>query len=139
MALIRLIYASVASNIFKSNDVVTILNVSRINNAMREVTGLLFFNKHFFLQCLEGEEQQVEETYDHIAKDTRHEKVTILSCKTINSRSFPNWTMGYVPQSQLTNELAQSFCDSGTFDPFAMQGDSAYELLCKLKEQVPNH
>lgn len=54
MFLTRLIYTSSVSEQFSPDDISTILDAARNNNQKFNVTGMLCFNRKYFLQCLEG-------------------------------------------------------------------------------------
>jgi hypothetical protein len=59
MLLVRLIYASQPSESFKLEDIEKIVVSARQNNVAKAVTGLLYFNQHYFLQCLAGSRSSV--------------------------------------------------------------------------------
>lgn len=58
--------------------VVDIWEVSERNNELVDITGLLYFDDQIFFQVLEGEEKIVQEKFEKIATDPRHEDVTVL-------------------------------------------------------------
>lgn len=59
MFLVRLVYASQISDHFSADDIESILKKARKNNKKLNVTGLLCFNRKYFLQCLEGSRTNV--------------------------------------------------------------------------------
>ncbi len=96
MALIHCIYCSAATNQNLSNDELEeILEQSRVNNASREITGMLLFESGAFFQVLEGEEADVEALYSKIERDPRHHSVRKLITEEIEERAFGEWSMGY--------------------------------------------
>jgi hypothetical protein len=72
-----------------------ILEQSRINNAEREVTGMLLFQDGSFFQVLEGDRPVVEATFEKIAQDKRHTRVSKIIIEPIAERDFGDWSMGY--------------------------------------------
>ena len=137
MYLVRLLYASAISEKFSANDIENILVSARKNNAELDVTGLLCFNRKYFLQCLEGGRKAVNTIYHRILNDSRHQEVVLLQYREIHERVFSRWQMGYVPETQLTDELNLTFSKGRNFNPYDLHGESAHRLLLKLAEDIP--
>lgn len=91
----RILYISTARETLDAVALDSILKVSRRNNAAVGVTGLLVVGGRRFLQVLEGPDHQVAGVFDRIARDDRHFAVVKLSKKTIETRLFGEWAMGY--------------------------------------------
>lgn len=136
MRLIRAIYASQKNDDLTRSDIEAILLDSRANNARAEITGLLCFSHHYFLQCLEGSREQVNELYNRITRDTRHAEPFIIDYSEIDERSFSSWAMGFVPDTAISRELIIKFSPSGTFDPTQMSAASALGFLKALKNTI---
>lgn len=96
MELVHCIYCS-ASNEgeFGSEDLKALLEKCRVNNARRDVTGMLLYQQRSFFQILEGERGTVEALFEKIAADPRHTRVTRVILETIAERAFAGWSMGY--------------------------------------------
>lgn len=94
--LIHHIYSSRATRETSDAELKSILNVSRRNNLARDITGMLLFIEGSFFQVLEGPEDSVVPTYDVIARDSRHDRVTQIISEPIAQRSFGDWSMGFV-------------------------------------------
>ncbi|MBN2892870.1 MAG: BLUF domain-containing protein [Bacteroidales bacterium] len=75
-------------------EITKILDKSRENNQKINVTGLLLYTKDTFIQCIEGEKDEVNTLYDKIRKDERHSNPILISYKPIKNRDFPSWNMG---------------------------------------------
>ena len=88
-----------------------LLTKSRLNNERKNVTGMLLYLDPFFIQILEGEEAIVNESFNIIKQDSRHQKVTLIYKKPIEERSFPNWTMGFNKISDENVEAVEGFSD----------------------------
>ncbi|MET0342662.1 MAG: BLUF domain-containing protein [Polyangiales bacterium] len=92
----ELVYISAAKRKCDPSELAEILEVARRNNARLGVSGILLYDNGSFLQVLEGDEAVVRELYEKIARDPRHDRVTVLSEHDTDARSFGDWTMGYV-------------------------------------------
>ena len=132
MFLVRLIYASKISDGFGPKDIENILQSARTYNVKTHVTGMLCFSNEYFLQCLEGSRTAVNNTYQQILNDKRHHNVIMLNYTQIPEREFEKWSMGYVPQSRVTESLNLKFSGSVDFNPFKMSGESAHLLMLSL-------
>lgn len=95
MTLIALTYVSAASHKMSDEELLDILEVSRENNRKHNITGMLLYRDHYFIQVLEGERSVVEPLYDKIAQDDRHHHVLLVGKDKIDERSFSDWTMGF--------------------------------------------
>ncbi|NCN23759.1 MAG: BLUF domain-containing protein, partial [Gallionella sp.] len=60
--LVRLIYISYANSVMSEEEIQAILEKSKINNASKQITGLLMYSERYFFQCLEGERRVVNQT-----------------------------------------------------------------------------
>ena len=69
--LVRLLYASRATEEVTQDELLSILKKSRINNLAAGVTGVLCYSGGVFLQVLEGGREPVSHLYNRIAGDTR--------------------------------------------------------------------
>ena len=94
--LIELIYASAMTAPMSSQELAKILTISRRNNGALGVTGLLLQHRRSFLQVLEGPTTVVEEVFDRVIADPRHDSVLILRKGPIVERAFGEWQMGAV-------------------------------------------
>jgi len=109
MPLQELIYTSVASTHDEKDVVENILTSSKRNNVVRAVTGLLLFDGHRYIQILEGEAENVDQLYDVITKDPRHQQIELLHKGGIASCAFENWRMAYESMPQgLLKDLAEN-------------------------------
>jgi hypothetical protein len=88
----QLVYISTAKKV-ADLEVDRILAQSRRNNGRDQITGLLLYNGHRFLQVLEGPEAVVELTYERVRADLRHRAPVLLSAKTVDDRQFGHWDM----------------------------------------------
>ena len=109
MALLELIYTSLAEPKNQTKDVEDILASSERNNKAISVTGLLLFDSERYIQILEGHREDVENLFAVIRQDSRHHSLELLHKGQITGRSFDNWRMAYesLPKG-LLDELAEN-------------------------------
>ena len=67
MKKVRLIYVSRMTEACDTKALQDILDASQKNNAERGICGVLCYDPLFFMQCLEGERDAVNEIYARIA------------------------------------------------------------------------
>ena len=87
-SLSHLIYASAATSDLSDDALKALLQKARATNAELGVTGLLLYAGGDFIQILEGEPGIVDDLYQRIARDARHEHVTKILRESIPARSF---------------------------------------------------
>jgi hypothetical protein len=105
MPLDQLIYSSAAVHGFTEMDLSLLLLKARTNNASLSLTGMLLYRDGSFLQVLEGEHTRVQALFDHISKDPRHTRVTILARRTLDRREFGQWAMGFSSMRGLADDF----------------------------------
>lgn len=97
----QLLYASAATSPMLPADLSALLAKARSNNQRLGLTGILVHHSGSFFQVLEGEHAVVERLFERIRADARHDRVIILSSEQVPTRSFGEWTMGFV---EMANE-----------------------------------
>lgn len=90
----QLLYVSNTSRDFSSAELAEIVTASRLNNAARDITGVLLYCDGGFLQVLEGDDAAVSALYGKIARDPRHWNSAILLDRQA-PRVFESWSMGF--------------------------------------------
>lgn len=117
-----------------------ILEKSQLNNGRLNVTGALIFNAGVFGQVLEGPIDAVEETFERIQMDERHDDITILETSRIDVRSFPQWSMGFVGSDRICAELFGQIGSKTEFDISRLSGPQIFETLhaLTLKKEISN-
>ncbi|MBL0745563.1 BLUF domain-containing protein [Chryseolinea lacunae] len=92
--LAHLAYVSVRKSNCTEAEIEKILASCKINNGPLDITGVLLYSDHKFIQYVEGESTSLMTLYDKIKKDERHEKAVMISYSPIAARIFPSWQMG---------------------------------------------
>ncbi|MBE9203234.1 BLUF domain-containing protein [Synechocystis sp. PCC 7339] len=136
MSLYRLIYSSQGIPSLQSQDLKDILESSQRNNAANGITGLLCYSKPAFLQVLEGEHEQVNQTYHRIVQDERHHTPQIIECLPIKSRNFEVWSMQAITVNDLSTEqvktLVLRYSGFTTLRPNAMDPEQCLNFLLDI-------
>jgi FAD-dependent sensor of blue light len=118
----RLIYFSEERDV-GVHGVLRILDEARAGNTREGITGVLAFDRRWFLQCLEGSRDAITRKFLAIARDPRHGRVTLVAFEDVSERLFPDWSMGAVEVSTLGDP----------FDPPAMTASAALATLTRLQ------
>lgn len=139
MFLSRLVYVSTITDKFGPSSLEDILKIGRRNNTKNGITGMLCFKEKYFIQCLEGPQEEVNQAYSRIIRDERHSDVTLLEYSQINVREFSDWCMGYIPTSHVTAPLILKYSKCTKFNPYDMSGGSAYKLLLEFKNSYTSY
>lgn len=139
MHTIRLIYASVARPEHTGYaDLTALLRRAAQHNETHALTGMLVYGNEMFLQVLEGERTAVNELYNRIAADQRHERCTLLSANAIAERRFSQWAMKLVGIDDMPTAPRRAallrFSGQSHFDPFRMTDQQAFGFLCAISE-----
>lgn len=130
--LVRLMYASRATDALSQVELLTILKQSKANNPGVGVTGVLCFSGGIFLQLLEGGRSAVSTLYNKICTDTRHHDVMLLSYEEIGERNFSGWSMGQVNLNRVNPALLMKYSETGVLDPYSVSGAVSMSLFKEL-------
>lgn len=131
--LVRLVYASRATERVTGEMLDQILSTSKENNKESGVTGVLCLcHDNVFLQVLEGGRVQVNQLYSSLLTDSRHEDVLLLDYEEIRVRQFSNWRMGRVDMEKLNPGTILKYSETSVIDPYNIPGSVALDLLNEL-------
>ena len=135
MTTFRLIYTS--RNMMRGEpeqveqEIASILDISRRNNASVDVGGVLLFNNGCFLQVLEGPLELVTSTFERIQCDRRHADVVILEAGEVAERLFADWSMAFVG-SNVTDSARYQGLSLNRATAEIMRGDGVLGMLQEL-------
>ncbi|MCH2001543.1 MULTISPECIES: AnBLUF65 family BLUF photoreceptors [Acinetobacter] len=130
---VRLCYASQRNE--KNEDLLQdlrdILTEARDFNDLNEICGVLYYADNAFFQCLEGEQEVVEQLFEKIQKDERHYNVKWLCTYSIDQNAFQRWSMKYV---QRNTNIEAFFLKMGenTFNPILLDQQNLKNFLNEL-------
>jgi hypothetical protein len=105
------------------------LSEIRRKNQQQEVTGLLLYNEGTFIQVIEGTRDVIQDLFQIIKKDPRHSNIVKLLDESIESRAFPDWSMGY---RKISNE---QLADIPGFSNF-MDAENPEDVVKGCREEV---
>jgi len=132
--IVRLLYVSrnalEGSSEEMEEQVSSILRQSRRNNARTGLTGALLFNADCFAQALEGEEAAVQQVFERIQIDPRHEATVVLEYGPVGAREFGDWSMAYVGRTEDEGTRYAALAGS------AVPGEAAGQVLDLLRGVV---
>lgn len=132
--LVRLLYASRATQDIDDALVAGILRHSQRHNQEHGITGILctYSPGNVFLQVIEGSRAEVNSLYNAIVQDPRHREVTLLEYGEVSERRFASWRMGSVNLNRVNTGLILRFAERPVLDPFIMSGPVCMALLNEL-------
>jgi hypothetical protein len=130
--LVRLLYASRAASAVTAEMTESILQQSRAKNPELGITGVLCHGGDVFMQVLEGGRGPVNELYNTIVRDARHQQVMVLHYREVPERRFSGWTMGYVRLDKINPSLLLKYSEKPVLDPFSVSGEASMALLEEL-------
>ena len=90
-----LVYVSTATIRWSDTDLERLLQQSRRDNLIADITGLLLFKDGNFMQILEGSKDAVLTLMAKIKSDARHERVMVIFKEVTPHREFKDWSMGF--------------------------------------------
>lgn len=101
----QLLYTSKALHPFKDEELQQLLEIARLNNSRKSITGMLLYCNSNFIQLLEGDESDLMALFEIISADARHNEVIKIMGSKIEKPQFPDWSMGYkfLSAKQLTS------------------------------------
>ena len=102
MSILKLIYISDATVDFSDEDLKKLLEKARTNNQRIGITGMMIYAGGKFFQVLEGEPEVVNNLLEKIEKDSRHNKIVVMSTDLGAGRYFADWSMGFVKSDART-------------------------------------
>jgi len=123
--LVRLIYCSRPARQLGINDIGKIINVSEKNNKPDHISGILIFTDVFFIQCLEGPRNAVNQAYTRICQDDRHMDCILLRYEHVDSRLFGQWAMGRIELTSQHHPVVYKYSAHEFLDPYAMSSNQA--------------
>jgi len=97
----------------RQSDIENIVRVSRKENSLLGITGVLVANTEMYSQIIEGPSGAIKGLIGNISCDARHQDVRIISRDMSKDRIFPNWSMEFILTDR---EFELQKCGSTTVD-----------------------
>ncbi len=136
----QVVYMSNAKREFNDDELLEMLFEFRKFNGEHDISGLLIYHRNCFMQVIEGPDAHIHRLYAKICHDTRHNLVMTLLSRPINTREFPDWSMGFVPREEFSESLAAGFTDffgaRDGADRVPEKADLGYQLLESVRGQL---
>jgi hypothetical protein len=135
-SLVSLTYTSAATRLLSVTELVELIEQIRPKNERLGITGLLLYSGGNVIQTLEGTSRAVDEVFDAIRVDRRHDAVDVVERRDVDERAFGSWSMGFRNVSAREVDQLQDF---GAFvresvgRDLAPHAASAFELLEKFR------
>lgn len=105
--LVELRYLSEAAEVVNLWSLTAIIDTSVKWNESHGVTGILFFDRGYFGQILEGPRDMVESLWARIKNDPRHHHIELLGITEIEVRHFPKWSMKLFDAQEFSETFPQ--------------------------------
>lgn len=138
--MLSLIYVSSSVTLMNSDELLEILRVSRENNEVKDITGMLLYKGGNFMQVLEGPDDAVETLFARIATDRRHKDVQVISREQIQKRQFPSWEMAFQnldsPEIKTEPGFSQFLHDDFTAEIYKKNPLRAYIMLLTFRDNL---
>lgn len=117
------------------NELFNILTEALVFNNLNHIYGALYYGNNYFVQCLEGNKEQVEHLYfKKILKDPRHENCEIMMLENIDDRMFSGWHMKYaIFHKDITAFFAKNHLDE--FNPYLLNTETIPNFIDLLSKQ----
>lgn len=129
----RIFYVSRAD---ASLDGVTVKNIvlkAQRTNRQMDVTGVLAHSGRHFAQVLEGAEDKLAVLTAKIKQDKRHTDVTVLFDDPIARRDYGDWSMGFLYDANLCDEIEKALSDS-THQSHDRDGSLARKIFLHISD-----
>ena len=110
-----LVYVSYAVKPFTQGGLRKLLIHCRDNNIENGITGILLYIEGKFVQILEGKREKVKVLFEKIKRDRRHLNVSRILEGPMESRNFPNFSMGFFTMDHETFTRLSGFKEINEF------------------------
>ncbi len=132
--LYRLIYCSTATPASSADELPRLIERSKANNQMHDITGVLCFNSRFFLQSIEGGRELINELFGRIHHDPRNQHVVLLKYEQVSIRAWSQWQSNFLTPTRELSHMLKRYSPQSVFNPYNMNPLSAEQLLVNLAE-----
>ncbi|MFZ6749262.1 BLUF domain-containing protein [Undibacterium sp. Ren11W] len=130
--LVRLLYASRATDDKLCEMLQSIIQQSREHNPQHGITGILCHSDQVFMQVLEGGREAINTLYGKILRDPRHTDVVLLHYEEIAERRYSGWTMGQANLSKINPSIMLKYSALPELNPHRMSGKMSLALIEEL-------
>jgi len=128
----QLIYVSRTANEVEPQTVLDILTTSYKMNAENNISGMLVCDGEYFLQCIEGDEEAIDQLYSNICNDDRHFDIKLIGKVDIGHKDFKEWDMGYISSRKDIIDAIDELTSENDFTPYQFTFEEAKSMLQRL-------
>ena len=125
-------YASRANPDVSAKDFNEILQQAQANNAANGITGMLTFNKDYFLQTVEGPRAQINRLLYGLIADQRHHDLQVIETRELKHREWAKWSMNYASPTEANAAIYLKYSTTIDFNPYLLSAESARDLMSEL-------
>jgi len=141
MESVRLLYVSKIARVdsgLKQN-LINILDEAIDFNYRNGVTGVLYYGHGYFVQCLEGNKNIIDDLfYNRIVKDERHINCEILYYAENQTCLFSQWTMKFSPINKKISEFFMQY-HLEAFNPYLLTDETTEKFISILACEPEYH
>lgn len=98
-------YVSTAHMDLNEQGVNDIFKKSNEYNEAQEITGILLYNERSFFQLIEGEKKVIENLYEKITEDSRHQEIIQFLKKPIHRPSFDGYLTDFITDAEKFDQV----------------------------------
>lgn len=133
--LMSMTYVSRANPDVSAKDFNEILQQAQANNAANGITGMLTFNKDYFLQTVEGHRAQINRLLYALIADQRHHDLQVIETRELKHRKWAKWSMNYASPTESNAAIYLKYSTTVDFNPYLLSAESALDLMTELSAQ----
>ncbi len=89
-------YVSTQSHPMDNDALLSLLTHARERNESLGITGLLLHREDSFFQVLEGGREDVLAVFADIDKDSRHQRIEVVTEGYVGEREYADWQMAFI-------------------------------------------
>lgn len=130
--LVSMTYASRANPDVSAKDFNEILKQAKENNVSNGITGMLTFNKDYFLQTIEGPRAQINRLLYSLIADQRHHDLQLIETRELKHREWAEWSMNYASPTEANAAVYLKYSTTVNFNPYLLGAEAANNLMREL-------
>ncbi|WP_201555635.1 BLUF domain-containing protein [Psychrobacter sp. 72-O-c] len=130
--LVSMTYASRANPDVSAKDFNEILQQAQENNTANGITGMLTFNKDYFLQTIEGPRAQINRLLYALIADQRHHDLQLIETRELKHREWSEWSMNYASPTKENAAIYLKYSTTINFNPYLLSAEAARGLMSEL-------
>ena len=121
------------------NDLFDILTEALNFNALNSIYGALYYGNGYFVQCLEGKRDAIENLfYEKILKDRRHKNCKLMYSEDISKNLFSRWNMKYaIIHKDIIDFFSEYKIDE--FNPYTLSASTIPQFIELLAKQSDSY